>query len=109
MRSTGAREEERTRRLSGVRRTVTPASTLPTVSETSMMAGCGWAGFREGELASLLGALQATHAQVREPWPDAEGQSYAGCAGAEVLGGASGQSYGRRARWLLSGVWSRGG
>jgi hypothetical protein len=34
--------EARTRRLSSVRRTATPASTLPTVSETSMAWMCGW-------------------------------------------------------------------
>lgn len=44
------RSYEHTRRLSGVKRTVTPASTLPTVRETSIVAvgGGGGEGDRRG-------------------------------------------------------------
>lgn len=50
----------RTRRLSSVRSTVTPASTLPTVRETSILAalGCG----REGPMSIV------SRARIFDAW-----------------------------------------
>lgn len=66
-----ARAQERlgrghTRRLSSVRSTVTPASTLPTVSETSIAAVRGWGcGGPIGDFVAGVGMLCGAEPQSR--------------------------------------------